>query len=93
MVIGFASGEIPSLPANQILLRNRSVLGVDWGAWALAHPQENAALLSEVLALAEAGSLSPVEPTVVPIEDVGTALRDLLERRVVGKVALESRAR
>lgn len=93
LVIGFASGEIPSLPANQVLLRNRSVLGVDWGAWALAHPQENAQLMAEVLAQVEAGALSPIEPTTLALEDVGVALRDLLERRVVGKVALESRAR
>jgi NADPH2:quinone reductase len=93
MVIGFASGEIPSLPANQVLLRNRSVLGVDWGAWALGHPQENAALLDEVLGQVAAGPLSPIEPTTMPLEDVGVALRDLLERRVVGKLALESRAR
>lgn len=93
MVIGFASGDIPSLPANQVLLRNRSVIGVDWGAWALGHPQENAAMLAEVLALVAAGSLAPIEPTVHPLEDVATALRDLLERRVIGKVALESRAR
>ena len=32
VVIGFASGTIPALPANQVLLRNRSVVGVDWGA-------------------------------------------------------------
>lgn len=93
MVIGFASGSIPELPANQILLRNRSVLGVDWGAWALGHPSENAGLLGEVLAQVEAGSLSPVEPTMFALEDAGTALRDLVERRVVGKVALESRSR
>ena len=35
VVVGFATGEIPRLPANQVLLRNRTVLGVDWGAWAL----------------------------------------------------------
>lgn len=93
MVIGFASGQIASLPANQVLLRNRSVLGVDWGAWAMGHPQENAALLDEVLAHTDTGVLSPVEPTTLALEDVGVALRDLLERRVVGKLALESRSR
>ena len=93
MVVGFASGQIPSLPANQVLLRNRSVIGVDWGAWAMGHPQHNAALLGEVLAQADAGVLSPVEPTTMALEDVGVALRDLLERRVVGKLALESRSR
>lgn len=93
MVVGFASGKIATLPANQVLLRNRSVLGVDWGAWAMGHPQENAALLGEVLAQADAGVLNPVEPTTLALEDVGVALRDLLERRVVGKLALESRSR
>jgi len=93
MVIGFASGEIPSLPANQVLLRNRSVLGVDWGAWALGHPQDNAALFAEVLQRVEAGSLSPIEPTMYALEDVGDALGDLLGRKVIGKVALESRSR
>jgi len=36
LVIGFASGAIPKLPANQVLLRNRRVTGVDWGGWAAA---------------------------------------------------------
>ena len=42
LVVGFASGSIAELPANQILLRNRSVLGVDWGAWAMSDPAANA---------------------------------------------------
>ena len=37
LVIGFASGDIPKLPANQVLLRNRRVTGVDWGGWAVRH--------------------------------------------------------
>src|SRR3546814_18141745 len=35
LVIGFAGGEIPRLPVNQALLNNRSILGVDWGAWTM----------------------------------------------------------
>ena len=50
LVVGFASGTIPELAANQILLRNRTVLGVDWGAWAMGDPAANADLLDEVLA-------------------------------------------
>lgn len=88
MVIGFASGEIPQLPTNQILLRNRSVVGVDWGAWAMSDPDGNAVVLSEVLALVDEGSLSPAEPGTYPLADAGRALRDLLERRITGKVCL-----
>jgi NADPH2:quinone reductase len=90
LVIGFASGVIPSLPANQILLRNRQVIGVDWGAWAMANPAENAALLGEVIAAVEDGSITPVEPQSYPLSEVGTALRDLLERRLIGKACLSS---
>ena len=88
VVIGFAAGAIPALPANQILLRNRSVLGVDWGAWAMAHGDEQQALLASLLDLVAAGALHPVAPSTYPLDRVGEALDDLLERRVVGKVAL-----
>lgn len=88
MIVGFASGTIPDLPANQILLRNRSVLGVDWGAWAMSDPDGNADVMAEVLALVERGALSPAEPVTYPLAEAGTALRDLLERRVTGKLCL-----
>jgi NADPH2:quinone reductase len=91
MIVGFASGSIPALPANQVLLRNRQVIGVDWGAWAMSHGPENATLLDEVMTAVADGALTPVEPTVYPLAQVGTALRDLLERRIVGKACLESR--
>jgi len=88
LIVGFASGTIPSLPTNQILLRNRRVIGVDWGAWALRDPAGNAKLLAEVLALVADGTLSPIEPVEYRLEDAGRALRDLLERRVTGKAVL-----
>jgi NADPH2:quinone reductase len=88
LVIGFASGTIPKLPANQVLLRNRRVTGVEWGGWALTHPVENAALVTEVLELIAAGRLHPVEPTTYSLDDAGRALSDLANRNVTGKLAL-----
>ncbi len=90
VVIGFAGGDIPRLPANQVLLRNRTVVGVDWGAWAMAHPDDNAELVGEVLAQIDHGVLDPPEPTAYPLAEAGRALRDLLERRVTGKICLVS---
>lgn len=87
VVIGFVAG-IPKLPANQILLRNRRVVGVDWGAWAGRHPDQNQRLLDEVLARIAAGDLRPVEPTTYPLEQAAQALADLADRKVAGKVAL-----
>ena len=64
------------------------MLGIDWGIWAMRHPVEQRALLGDLLAMVEAGSIEPVAPTVYPLADVARALEDLLERRAVGKVAL-----
>jgi len=87
LVIGFVGG-IPQLPANQILLRNRRIIGVDWGAWAGRNPQGNAELLQEVLKKIADKELRPVEPQVYLLSEAATALIDLEERRVAGKVVL-----
>lgn len=88
LVIGFASGTIPTVPLNQVLLNNRTVVGVDWGGWAMKNPGEHAALEGELFALADQGVLSPVEPSVLPLEDAGRVLTDIADRRIVGKVVL-----
>jgi len=87
LVIGFVAG-IGALPANQVLLRNRRVVGVDWGGWALHNPVRNGELVDEVFAHVVAGRLHPVEPRTYPLERVADALDDLAARRVVGKIAL-----
>ena len=88
LVIGFAGGAIPSLPANQVLLNNRTVVGIDWGAWTMRDPDGNRLLLDDLMALAAAGEIHPVEPTAYPLDEVVRALTDLQERRVGGKVVL-----
>lgn len=88
LVIGFASGTIPSLPLNQVLLRNRSVVGVDWGAWAMGHGTEQEALFGELLGLVAAGRLHPVAPSTFGLDEVAAALDSLTDRRAVGKVAI-----
>jgi len=88
LVIGFAGGSIPTLPANQILLRNRAVVGVDWGAWAMSHGPDQDELLGDLLAMVEAGSIAPPEPTLYALDDAIAALGDLRARRVTGKAAL-----
>lgn len=87
LVIGFVAG-IPRLPTNQVLLRNRAVVGVEWGGWAITHPEENLALIRRVLDLVEAGALHPTTPTAHPLEETGTVLADLVGRRLTGKAVL-----
>jgi NADPH2:quinone reductase len=87
-VIGFAAGPIPTIPLNQVLLRNRTVLGIDWGIWAMQHADAQRELLGDLLEMVAGGRIEPVRPNEYPLEDVARALEDLLGRRVVGKVAL-----
>jgi NADPH2:quinone reductase len=88
LVIGFAAGVIPRLPANQILLNNRTVLGVDWGAWTMRDAAGHHRLLADALSMAARGELRPVAPTEYPFDRAAEALQALLQRRATGKVAL-----
>jgi NADPH2:quinone reductase len=87
-VVGFAGGEIPRLPANVVLLRNRTVVGVDWGDWARTEPEAASALVSEVLGRVARGELRPPEPACLPLDRAADALARLGRREVVGKLAL-----
>lgn len=86
-VVGFVGG-IGSLPANRILLGNRSAVGIDWGFWAGGHAEENHDMLNDLLAFAGEGRLSPPTPTVVGFDDVASGLQALLDREVTGKIVL-----
>ncbi|MEQ3549874.1 NADPH:quinone oxidoreductase family protein [Pseudonocardia nematodicida] len=86
-LLGFAAGEIPRIPANIVLLRNRSVVGVDWGDWSRqdAGRAGNPALLADVLGRIDRGELSPPAPAAVPLEDAGRVLGLHRARRAVGR--------
>ena len=87
LVIGFVGG-IPKLPGNQVLLRNRNVVGVDWGAWAMRNPDDNNDMLDEVLSAIAGGQLNPVEPARHPLSRAADVLAGLEARRIAGKVVL-----
>lgn len=87
-VIGFASGPIPHVPSNLVLLRNRSLVGVDWGIWAMTNDDKQTELLHLLLAMVGRGELQVDEPTAYPFASGAQALSDLVNRKVVGKIAL-----
>ena len=88
VIVGFASGDIPQVPLNQVLLNDRTVIGIDWDLWGRRRPAERAVVLDELFALAADGRIRPAEPTAYALEDAATALDDLEQRRVAGKVVL-----
>jgi NADPH2:quinone reductase len=87
-VIGFASGSIASVPLNQVLLNNRTVVGVDWGAWTLHAGDENRVLVAELLAMVADGQLHPPVPSERPLADAALVMGELIDRRASGKVVL-----
>ena len=88
LVVGFTGGSIPRLPLNRVLLDNRSIVGVDWGAWSRQDPAANQALIADVLGRVAAGELHPVAPVTYPLERAAEALNGLARRQVAGKLAL-----
>ena len=87
-VVGFAAGSIPTVPLNHVLLNNRTVVGVDWGASTFRDPAGNDELMATLLSLLDAGRLHPAAPTERPLEDAAAVLADLADRKVAGKVVL-----
>jgi len=83
LVIGFAGGRIQAVPANLILVKNISVIGVVWGAQAERAPVLISSYLSELLSWWEAGKLKPVIAKVFPLARASDALTALLSRQYV----------
>ncbi len=90
LVIGFAAGRIQSVPANLILVKNISVIGVVWGAQAARDPVLISRNLAELLRWWEAGRLRPVVAKTFPLAEAGAAMQALLSRRHAGKIVLEA---
>ena len=88
LVIGFAGGSIPRLPVNRVLIGNRALIGVDWGAWSRQDPAGNRALVADLLGRVATGTLHPVVPTTYPLDRAAEALNALAGRQVTGKLAL-----
>lgn len=88
LVIGFASGTIPKLPANLALLKSASLVGVFWGTWTEKFPAAAAKNLEQLGSWLEAGQLKPLVKTFA-LADFAEALKEVDERRVMGKIVLE----
>lgn len=90
LVIGFAAG-IPNLPLNLPLLKGAQVVGVFWGAAVERDPAAMMASMTEVIKWVSEGTLSPLQPTVYPLEDAGKAIAALAERQAIGKLVVSIR--
>jgi NADPH2:quinone reductase len=88
LVIGFASGEIPSVKLNRVLLKNIALIGLHWSAYPEREPERVAACFEGLFALAARGGIEPLVSARLPLERAGEALVALAARETVGKVVL-----
>ena len=91
LVIGFASGTIPSLPANLPLLKGAAVIGVFWGSFAQRQPQDNVANFEQLFAWYAEGKLKPLVSQTFALEDTAQAINTLAARKAVGKLVIKVR--
>lgn len=88
LVIGFASGEIPKLPLNLVLLKGCQIVGVFWGSFAMREPARNRAHAEQIFTWVAEGKLRPAIDAALPFAEAGEALARLERRQVKGKLVL-----
>lgn len=88
LVIGFASGRIPEIPANRLLVKNVAAVGFYWGAYAERDPAVVRDSFAELFGWYAEGRLKPHVSNVLPLERAAEALALLAARRSTGKVVV-----
>ncbi|MGX5221363.1 NADPH:quinone oxidoreductase family protein [Pseudomonas segetis] len=91
LVVGFASGRIPEVAVNLMLLKGAAVVGVFWGSFAQRQPQDNLANFQQLFAWHTEGKLKPLVSETFPLEKAADAINLLGQRKAVGKVVVQVR--
>jgi NADPH2:quinone reductase len=88
LVVGFASGPIPSLPLNLALLKGASIVGVFWGDFARRESKANAAMMAELAGWYAQGKIKPVIDRTMPMAQLKEAYAHMGSRAVKGKLVM-----
>jgi NADPH2:quinone reductase len=88
LIIGFASGNVPQIPANILLVKNVTVIGYYWGAYRALNPALVRSSMQEALDWWAAGKLSPHVSKTLPLDQAAQAIAMLKGRSATGKVVL-----
>jgi NADPH2:quinone reductase len=91
LVIGFASGQIPQVRANRILLKNIAIIGLHWGAHAMKEPARVSETFDALFELHRKGAIKPVIFDTYGLEQVPQALDELASRKTYGKLIISPR--
>ncbi len=89
LAIGFAGGEVPQVPANQLLVRNLQVIGLWWGGYLAFAPEVLTRSLAELLDWHAAGRLTPLVSETLPFDRLQDGLARIRNRQATGKIVLQ----
>src|SRR4051795_2462679 len=88
VVVGFTSGRIPDAPANHLLVKNYSVVGLHWGLYRKHDPAIFGMVHEQLTRLVDEGHVDPLVGETLPLDQAPQALAKLADRSTVGKVVL-----
>ena len=88
LTIGYASGEVPQIPANHLLVKNLSVMGLYWGGYLKFRPEVVTKSLQVLFGWYESGRIKPHISHVLPLDRAAEGIEMLRSRRSTGKVVI-----
>ena len=86
--LGFASGEVPQIPANHLLVKNLTVIGYYWGGYSKVNPKVLNDSLQTLLGWYKQGKITPHVSNVLPMAQTNDGLDLLRTRKATGKVVI-----
>ncbi|MFO1067599.1 MAG: NADPH:quinone oxidoreductase family protein [Geminicoccaceae bacterium] len=89
VLVGFASGTVPQIPANILLVKNASALGFYWGSYRRHDPARLRQGFARLFGWLAEGRLRPHVSNVLPLERTAEAIGLLIERKSTGKVVVQ----
>ncbi|KAH9487666.1 hypothetical protein Btru_070248 [Bulinus truncatus] len=91
LTIGYASGNIPKIPANHLLLKSTSLIGVFWGSYALSNPVAFKHSITQVLQALAENKIRPHVGRTFSLNEINEAYQYVLDRKSIGKVVIKVR--
>ena len=88
VVVGFASGQIPSAPLNHVLIKNYSIVGLHWGLYQTKEPQASRDCHRQLTKLVADGAIRPLVSERLGLEEVPDVLHRLAHGDTVGRVVV-----
>ncbi len=91
LIIGFAAGRIPQIPANIVLVKNADIIGFYWGSYQMHKPEVTRQSFQQLFQWFKEGKLKPHVSQRLDLKDAPRALELLKQRKSTGKVVLTTR--